>query len=216
MSNAIARLQLISGHVAQFSIWSPVQSVPCASADVHQNTLVAGNTRYLGGSMLKKGGGDTNHRAQVAKGQAPKIAVVGCADSRVPVEVVFDADAGEIFTVRVAGNVINDDIVASIEYGVVHLGVEFVLVLGHTSCGAVAAAGASLNAKADPNAKKSYLPQLMEKIMPALATSPSDPVFANLAAQTKMLRERFKELNLNAPVKPAIFDLASGKVTFYD
>lgn len=89
--------------------------------------LKAGNKRYLTGSLKKKGCSEPEHRAKLAKGQSPPIAVLGCADSRCPPELVFDADAGEIFTVRVAGNVVDPDVLASLEYACKHLGTKAVV-----------------------------------------------------------------------------------------
>lgn len=111
----------------------------------------------------------------IAKGQAPPVAILGCADSRVPPELVFDADAGEIFTVRVAGNVVDPDVLASLEYACKHLGTKLVIVLGHTKCGAVAAACG------DHSKLDGHLPGLIQKIIPA--TSAKDPIAQNVTNQ---------------------------------
>lgn len=106
-------------------------------------------------------------RESLAKGQKPFAVVVTCADSRVAPEHLFDCGLGEIFVVRVAGNVINDDVQASIEYAVEHLGVSLVLVLGHSQCGAVKAACGGDGAhrpSLGPN-----LDQLVEHLAPAVA-----------------------------------------------
>lgn len=77
---------------------------------------------------------------QTSKDQHPAAAILGCADSRVPPEIVFDQGVGDLFVVREAGNVVDDDVLGSLEYAVEHLGVRLIVVLGHRSCGAVAAA----------------------------------------------------------------------------
>ena len=85
-------------------------------------------------------GQTAERRTELAKTQHPFAAIVSCSDSRVPPEIVFDQGLGDLFVVRVAGNVINDEGLGSIEYTVDHLGTRLILVLGHQSCGAVKAA----------------------------------------------------------------------------
>ena len=104
--------------------------------------LKEGNARFVGGKQRVE---PQNARlVELAQGQAPYAIVLGCSDSRVPVETIFDADPGHIFVVRVAGNFLNADNLGSIEYGVAVLKSKLVLVLGHTKCGAVTAAVESL------------------------------------------------------------------------
>ena len=98
--------------------------------------LLEGNRRYVAG------GNSANHRtakrrSEVSKGQHPFAIVVGCSDSRVPPEILFDQGLGDLFVVRSAGNVIDDIAIGSIEYAVEHLGVQLIVVLGHERCGAV-------------------------------------------------------------------------------
>jgi carbonic anhydrase len=100
--------------------------------------LLAGNRRYVAG-RLRHGGDLRRRRAAAAAAQRPIAAIVGCSDARVPPQLVFDRGPGDLFTVRVAGNVATDDVVASLEYAVAELGVRLILVLGHTGCGAVGA-----------------------------------------------------------------------------
>ncbi len=104
-------------------------------------------------------------------GQAPKAIVLACIDSRVPVETIFDMGIGDIFVARVAGNVVSDDMLASMEYACKYIGSKVVVVLGHESCGAVNAACAGL--------KDGNLTELMHKIEPAVkltATAGGDPL----------------------------------------
>lgn len=110
------------------------------SAAVALERLKAGNKLYLG---AKTASGDVSRETRsetVRNGQKPFAVIVGCSDSRVVPEYVFSAGIGELFVVRVAGNVIDNNALGSIEYAVDHLGCKLVLVLGHTSCGAVGAA----------------------------------------------------------------------------
>jgi carbonic anhydrase len=97
--------------------------------------LKKGNERFRTGKMAPR-----NYLAEKrssAAGQYPAAVVLGCLDSRVPAEIVFDAGIGDIFTGRVAGNVVNDDMLGSMEFGCAASGAKLVLVLGHTACGAV-------------------------------------------------------------------------------
>jgi carbonic anhydrase len=102
--------------------------------------LAAGNRRFVKGS-LRNPRRDDRRRSALAEGQAPYAAVLGCADSRVPPEIVFDEGLGNLFVVRIAGNTAQDAVVAgSVEYSVTQLGSVAIVVLGHEECGAVKAA----------------------------------------------------------------------------
>jgi len=106
--------------------------------------LKQGNQRLLKGEAEGLGQFSAQRRQELTEkaraGQAPYAIILSCADSRVPVEIMFDAGPGELFVVRVAGNVANTSTIASIEYAVAHLGAKLVVVMAHESCGAVAAA----------------------------------------------------------------------------
>lgn len=108
--------------------------------------LKNGNTRYLSGK-LRKDGQSKKDREKLAKGQQPHSIVLSCADSRVPPEVVFDQKLGEIFVVRAAGQALDSATVGSIEYAVEHLGSNLIVVMGHSSCGAVKAAHGTFGGK---------------------------------------------------------------------
>jgi len=102
--------------------------------------LDAGNARFIGGD-LRHPRRDHEHRASLSKGQRPYAAVLGCSDSRVPHEILFDEGLGDLFAVRVAGNTALDPlVVGSVEFAVAFLDVAIVVVLGHEDCGAVKAA----------------------------------------------------------------------------
>jgi len=107
--------------------------------------LEEGNNRYRDGRLADASdGGSPRDFVDLSSGQAPFAAVLACADSRVPVEAIFDEGPGQIFVVRVAGNLAGPTAVGSLEFAVDELGVPLVLVMGHTSCGAVAASLALL------------------------------------------------------------------------
>jgi carbonic anhydrase len=101
--------------------------------------LLEGNRRFMAGECV---GADRHaqRRTETARGQEPFAIILGCSDSRVPPEAIFDCGIGDLFTVRVAGGVAGDQVLGSIEYAAGHLGTPLLLVLGHTDCGAVTAA----------------------------------------------------------------------------
>ncbi len=123
--------------------------------------LKSGNKRYLSGKSIHVRIDPVSRERTAREGQKPVATVLGCSDARVPPEIVFDQGFGELFVVRVAGNVCSTAELASIEYGVKYLKTPLVVVLGHSKCGAVdaACAGAEL---------KGSLPKLMEMIAPAV------------------------------------------------
>lgn len=123
--------------------------------------LKAGNERYVSGNLKHPNLGSERIATTSEKGQFPYVTIISCSDSRVPVEYVFDAGIGDIFVIRVAGNVVNTDEAGSIEYGVEHLHTPLLVVLGHTQCGAVTAVckGADVHGN---------IPKLVENIVPAV------------------------------------------------
>lgn len=126
-------------------------------ADAHR-ILVAGNERFVQNVKAQR-----NLKSQVIEtdhGQFPFAVILSCIDSRVPAEIVFDQGIGDIFSVRVAGNVINEDVLGSMEYACKVAGSKIVVVLGHTKCGAVTAAC--------NHVEMGNITPLLEKIKPAL------------------------------------------------
>ena len=105
--------------------------------------LEQGQARYVEGKAERPRSG-ADRRTEVAKGQKPFAAILSCADSRVPVETIFDQGIGDLFVVRVAGNVCEASEAGSIEFGATALGANLIVVMGHTSCGAVVAASSTL------------------------------------------------------------------------
>lgn len=109
------------------------------SPDDVLNLLIEGNRRFVGGNITAPNR-NVARLQEVAARQTPMAAFLGCADSRVPIEIIFDQGFGDIFVTRIAGNVANPEIIASLEFGTAVLGAKVLYVLGHTSCGAVTAA----------------------------------------------------------------------------
>jgi carbonic anhydrase len=192
------------------------------SADDSLRLLKEGHARYLAGKPRHPHQGRERRALTSAQGQHPLAAVLTCSDSRVPPEIIFDQGIGDIFIVRVAGNVAAPDEVGSIEYAVDHLATPLVVVLGHTQCGAVSAVVD--DAKLPPN-----LAALVEPIKPAVAKAREDnpgaakdallaaairdnvwQAIADLLQQSPMVREKVREGKLK--VLGALYDLDTGQV----
>ena len=141
-------------------------SVP---ADEALRRLIAGNERFVSGEVsfngLRK-----DSLLKLAAGQRPFATILGCSDSRVPPELIFDAGLGELFVVRVAGNVFSAEIAGTLQYAGAHLGTELFVVLGHEGCGAV---GAALKTRDEGELHRSRIQLLVEEILPGLP--PTDP-----------------------------------------
>lgn len=182
--------------------------------------LVEGNARYVAGQRTNTD--FSVGRSARALTQRPFAAILSCADSRVAPELAFDQGPGDLFVVRVAGNFVNDDGLASLEYAINFLETPLIMVLGHSSCGAVDAA---IKVVRDQLVLPGHLPDMIEPIRPAaeaaLAQSPSDPLAAAIAAnvQNAVTRLETAEPILAARVKNqslrivgAHYDLETGQV----
>jgi carbonic anhydrase len=134
------------------------------TADEALARLVAGNERFLRGEA-HAGGLPRETLADLARGQQPYATILGCSDSRVPPEWVFDAGLGELFVVRVAGNVVSQEIAGSLQYAGEHLQTPLFVVLGHEGCGAVSAALETKHAGAQHGSR---IQRLVENILPGL------------------------------------------------
>jgi carbonic anhydrase len=108
------------------------------SADAALNRLIEGNRRFATDKAIAPNRSESR-RIEITRGQHPFAIILGCVDSRVPPELIFDQGLGDLFVIRSAGQVIDDAILGSIEFGVAELGIPLILVLGHSKCGAVTA-----------------------------------------------------------------------------
>jgi carbonic anhydrase len=175
-------------------------------ADATLRRLMAGNARYAA-NRASAHDFDAG-RAARARAQHPIAAILGCADSRVPPELVFDQGPGDLFVVRVAGNVLTDDGIASLEFATQTLGVRLIMVLGHTGCGAVAAA---IQSAQDGTTLPGHLPWLIARIAPAVAATQSAPAGDRLAATIDQnVKLTAQQTGRTAPLLSA--SVASGKV----
>ena len=176
--------------------------------------LVQGNQRYVAQKLISFQEDLDILKADTEEHQEPFAAVLSCADSRVPVELVFDQSIGHVFVVRVAGNIATPDTIASLEYGAAVLGVKVLLVLGHTNCGAVKA---TIAGKAVPG----QISTLYQYIHPAIAGANGDVTTAsrqNAVLQASLLRETSPVLadlvkQKKLAIRAAMYDVGSGKVT---
>jgi carbonic anhydrase len=188
--------------------------------------LQEGNERYLAG---EGGGASMQDFAPLAAGQSPAVILLGCSDSRVVPEVLFDQGLGELFVVRVAGNMASPEVMASIEFAVLRFGSPLLVVLGHTDCGAVSAAMAELS---EPTAAiPRNIKSLVDRMTPAIkSVRPSQDddggwmekaVSANVSASLRHL------LQTPGPIKEAVgaqtltvvgaeYNLSTGAVEFLD
>ncbi len=178
--------------------------------------LKEGNERFVS-NKLKGDLSDDDRRGELTSGQSPWAIILSCADSRVVPELAFDTGLGELFVLRVAGNIANTDTIASIEYAVAHLGTGVIVVMGHESCGAVGAALAGGDNGYNLN-------HLLAQIEPAKAQAESTDVNAvvrkNAELSAKDLYERSAIIS-NAvdqgkvKITSAFYNLGSGKVDFF-
>ena len=178
--------------------------------------LIEGNGRFVN-DTLNGNLQDSSRREALEGGQSPYAIILSCADSRVVPELTFDAGLGEIFTIRVAGNVANSSSIASIEYAVAHLGSKLIVVLGHQSCGAVTAAVAGGD-------NGEHLNHLLGHISPAIEASGSDASITDVVKKNaQMTGDELKTKSniianaVNAgdvKIVSAYYNLDSGKVDF--
>lgn len=191
------------------------------SLDAAVTRLVDGNRRFVEERPLAPP--PSAERVALASGQAPFATILGCSDSRVPIEAIFDQHPGNLFVVRIAGNIVNDDVLASVEYGVAILNTMLVVVLGHTKCGAVQAA-------IDHVQRGTHFDGHMQRLADAIAPAARDTqhdgedwwshaVDENVRRHAGELRERSEIIRTavdagTAGVIGATYDLESGRVRF--
>lgn len=230
---ALSRRHLMLGAGATLAAstlpWSRGWAAEPAAADAPNaiapeaalDRLMQGNARYAANAPEQRD--FSAGRAARASAQYPIAAILSCADSRVSPELVFDQGPGDLFVVRLAGNFVDDDGLASLEYAVKFLGAPLVMVLGHTNCGAVAAAVRVVMERA---VLPGHLPELIKSIEPAVIAAhdrhPSDLVAAAIEENVKLNVTRMKDdepiLSEALAAKKiaavgGVYDIASGKVS---
>lgn len=206
---------------------APAPTTRAVQAELTPNAalerLTAGNARFVAGQTLARDW--ARERSATADGQYPFAVVLSCLDSRASSEIIFDQGLGEIFNARVAGNIVNDDILGSMEFACKAAGAKLIVVIGHSACGAVKGAAAGV--------KLGNLTGLLERIQPAVAAArakqpnlaPSEGAFVESATELNV-REAMRQIRERSPVLRelldagkirlvgGIHDLATGRVRF--
>jgi len=190
------------------------------SADEALKILMQGNERFVKGE-LKHPHMDDVRRNMLKDGQAPFAIIVACADSRVLPDIIFDQGLGDLFVIRVAGNVAKDKVLGSIEYAVQHLGTKLIFVLGHESCGAVTAA-------LEPAQLEGHINAILDLIRPAVHMARHQEgdilensiknnalmVKENISDSLPVINRAIKEKGVN--VVSGYYSLTDGKVELLD
>ncbi len=189
------------------------------------NLLYTGNQRFV--QNLRFNRNLLQQVNETAEGQFPFASILSCIDSRTPAELIFDQGLGDIFSIRIAGNIVNDDIIGSLEFACKAAGSKLIVVLGHTNCGAIKGAcdGAELG----------LLTQLLEKIKPAICQEKTfkehrdgnNLAYVNEVAKINIRNSIEKILDKSMVIKELItqkaikiiggmYDVSSGKVMFFE
>jgi len=184
------------------------------------NLLVKGNKRFVKNTRVNRN--LIKQVNKISKGQYPFAAVLSCIDSRVPVELLFDQGIGDIFSARVAGNIINEDILGSLEYSCKVAGSKVIVVLGHTKCGAVTAAC--------KNVELGNITALLDKIQPAVKEIIGKGEVTNEAIEKVSnlnVKYSIENIRQNSPILAemekkgeisiigASYNVSNGKVVFF-
>lgn len=227
--NGLTRREVLTG--AGVTVALPLASLAAdpAKAPFPRNgaeallRLKEGNSRFADGKT-RHAHESADWRKQLVGSQKPFATILGCSDSRVPVELIFDQGFGDLFVVRVAGNVIAPDVVGSLGYAIEHLETPLVLVVGHRGCGAVTAAVQALDGKLDPLPGVNALVQLIIPGLPkpeldlSLEQRIDSAVEANVQWSMRQLAKLpgAKKVLESGQVTlaGAVYDLATGRVRF--
>ncbi|MGD8494773.1 MAG: carbonic anhydrase [Gemmatimonadales bacterium] len=193
--------------------------------------LRAGNRRFVAGERSLERVTDQAHRDRLVEGQAPFATILGCSDSRVPTEIIFDQGLGDLFVIRIAGNIVAPSGIGSVEFASGSFGTPLVVVLGHSGCGAV---GATLDALRHPSGSQSRnLRSIVDRVRPSveplleteLANDPGAlsqaAVRANVRASANQLRHGSRLLEELVQegrllIVGAEYSLETGEVDFFE
>ncbi len=196
------------------------KSLVLMTPDSVAQELLEGNLRFVKNQRINRN--SLKEIENCAKNQYPFAIVLGCVDSRVPIEILFDQGVGDLFVTRIAGNIENNDIIASMEYACEVVGSKLIMVLGHENCGAVSAAC--------DDVKIGYITDLLARIKPAIAKTPikgivssnnkkcvDDVAKTNVVLTIARIREKSTILNNlekkgTIKIVGAFFSMTTGKV----
>jgi carbonic anhydrase len=199
---------------AEMALPARVAAQSSLTPDAALKELMEGNARFAANKMTSFEHDVEMLKSKTVDKQEPFAAVLSCADSRVPVEILFDQTIGHVFVTRVAGNVVTPEIIGSLEYGAAVLGTKVILVIGHRGCGAVKAA---IQGKGVPGQISSLFPHLQPAV-DAAGPDTEATTKENARIQARLLKESstvISEMVKAGTVKvvPAYYDLGTGAVT---
>jgi carbonic anhydrase len=191
------------------------EQMPIQTSDDAIKELKNGNKRFVENKLVK-----TNYKEQIEQtktGQTPHTVILSCMDSRVPPEIIFDQGIGNIFVIRVAGNIEDENVLGSMEYAVEHSGSRLIVVMGHNHCGAVTGAVKDI--------KLGNLTQLVDQIKPAIKGDPNMPETIDETAKNNVKITMNDILNRSSIIRElvheqkvaltgAFYDIETGVVTF--
>jgi len=218
---SVLRLAAVGGAVAALGVAAgrgggprPASAQATGTPDEALKALMDGNARFTANRLTSFQEDLTLLAQKTAEKQEPFAAVLSCADSRLPVEIVFDQSIGHVFVTRVAGNVATPEIIASLEYGAAVLGTRAIMVLGHAACGAVTAAIAGKAVPGQISALYAPLRPAVDQAGPDLEAT----IRANARLQASLLRQASPVIaglvaQGKVSVVAAYYDLASGVVS---
>jgi len=192
--------------------------------------LRTGNRRFVAGTRSRDSLAAQAHRPELANGQTPFAILLGCADSRVPAEIVFDQGLGDLFVIRVAGNIVAPSQIGSVEFAAAQYGTRLVVVLGHSQCGAILATLEELRRPTESQSRnlRSIVDRVRPSVEPLLTEHAHDrealvreAVRANVRVSARQLRHGSELLEQmiaqgNLAVVGAEYSLETGVVDFFD
>lgn len=196
---------------------SPGQILENMTPSEALDRLVEGNKRFASNRLA--GHNQVNLVEKTANGQYPFAAILGCIDSRAPAEILFDQGIGDLFNVRIAGNIVNNDVLGSLEYACGVVGSKLIVVMGHTSCGAVISA---LN-----NVELGNITALLARIRPAVDAVPDAGNRPDEVARMNVLNS-MEQIRRESPllaameakgdimIRGAVYNVSTGRVTWLD
>jgi len=222
-AGALGAGAFVIGYVAKTLSLSdilPLTENPPTSPDDALTRLIQGNQRYMQGAPIHPNQ-SAERQAEVAQGQHPWAAILGCIDSRVPPELVFDQGLGDMFVARTAGQVIDNAVLGSLEYAVEE-GVKLLMVLGHQSCGAIKATISTLQTGGHPEGQIAFLVQAIKPAVTAAQSQPGDllnnAITANVLQELEYLQSSSEIISSavdqgGLKLLGAIYDLQGGAVS---
>jgi carbonic anhydrase len=205
---------LLAGAGIDVAALRPAFGQSTLTPDAALQQMMDGNQRFMDKRLISFEEDLAELKQNTAEKQMPFAAVLSCADSRVPIELVFDQSIGHLFVARVAGNIASSDVIASLEYGAAVLGTRVIMVMGHGNCGAVTAAIAGKSVPGQISTLYSYLRPAVDQAGPDLeaTTRANAKIQAKILADASpVLAEAVKAGTLK--VVASYYDLVSGKVS---